>query len=153
MSVDTDVSAMQDLWSKTIGHMIEQGIQAIKTQEALAALKDEDVTIADTPADVVFQTDKVTLSRYRPLTKVRTDLPPVVICYGIFGRQTMIDLQQDRSLVQNLLRSGLDLYVVDWGNPTRADKYTTLDDLILGYLKDCIEYVVEEHGQPITMFG
>ena len=40
----------------------------------------------------------------------------------------MTDLQDDRSLVQNLLRLGVDLWVVDWGNPTRADRYLQLED-------------------------
>jgi hypothetical protein len=35
----------------------------------------------------------------------------------LFGRYTMADLQEDRSLVRNLLNLGIDLYVVDWGNP------------------------------------
>lgn len=154
MSVESDLQALNALWSKTVTHMIDQGIDAVKTQEALASLKDEEVAIAETPSDVVFTTDKVTLSRYRPLAEPRTDLPPVIICYGVFGRQTMIDLQEDRSLVRNLLKAGLDLYVVDWGNPTRADKYTTLDDLIMGYLKECVEFVVDGNdGQPVTLFG
>ena len=34
----------------------------------------------------------------------------------------MADLQEDRSLVRNLLKLGIDLYVVDWGNPSRADR-------------------------------
>jgi len=44
------------------------------------------------------------------------------------GRYTMADLQEDRSLVRNLLNLGVDLYVVDWGNPSRADRWLTLDD-------------------------
>lgn len=153
MSATEDIAALNTLWAKTVQHMMDQGIDAVKTQEALARLKDDAVTIADTPSEIVFKTDKVTLSQYKPLVKTRTDLPPVVISYGIFGRQTMIDLQEDRSLVRNLLEAGLDLYVVDWGNPTRADKYTTLDDLILGYLKDCVEFVAKKHDTPVTMFG
>jgi polyhydroxyalkanoate synthase len=71
--------------------------------------------------------DKVTLYHYRPLgePKVRT---PVLIAYGLVGRYTMVDLQEDRSLLRNLLNFGVDLYVVDWGNPNRADRYVTLED-------------------------
>ena len=62
------------------------------------------------------------------------DRTPVLIVYGLVGRWTMTDLQEDRSLVRNLLNLGLDLYVVDWGNPSRADRGLTLDDYIDGYL-------------------
>ena len=41
----------------------------------------------------------------------------MLIVYGLIGRYTMADLQEDRSLVRNLLKLGVDLYVVDWGNP------------------------------------
>ncbi|MEM9211108.1 MAG: alpha/beta fold hydrolase [Pseudomonadota bacterium] len=152
---ETDhTEGLNNLWSQTVRYMIDSGINAVQTQEALARIRNEDVTIADTPSEVVFRSDKVTLSRYTPVTDLRKDVPPVMITYGIFGRQTMIDLQEGRSLVRNLLDAGLDVYVVDWGNPTRADRYTTLDDLICGYLKDCAEFLVEKHdGKPITLFG
>ena len=65
-------------------------------------VKDEDVQIATTPKDEIWRQDKVTLYHYRPLAerKVQT---PVLIAYGLVGRYTMVDLQEDRSLVRNLL--------------------------------------------------
>ena len=100
-------------------------------------LRDDDVAIATTPKDEVWRQDKVSLHHYRPLAdkKVAT---PVLIVYGLIGRYTMADLQEDRSLVRNLLKLGVDLYVVDWGNPSRADRWLTLDDYIDGYLADCV---------------
>src|SRR4051794_27866901 len=107
-------------------------------------IKDEDVQIATTPKDQIWHQDKVTLYHYRPLTerKVRT---PVLIAYGLVGRYTMVDLQEDRSLVRNLLNLGVDLYVVDWGNPNRADRYVTLeayDD----YVDECVNVIAARHG-------
>ncbi len=149
-----DLTAFSETYNAAIEQMMAVGNRAIKSSETLSKLKQEDVQIAQTPADVVFGVDKVTLSRYRPLTDKVADAPPVVICYGLFGRQSMIDLQEDRSLVRNLLNDGIDVYVVDWGNPTRADQFTTLDDIILGYLRDCVEFVVDQNnGAPVSMFG
>lgn len=134
--------------------MLDSGLQAIKSSATLSKTKQEDVQIATTPCDVVFQLDKVTLSKYRPLTKKKANVPPVIICYGLFGRQTMIDLQEDRSLVRNLLSEGVDVYVVDWGNPTRADQFITVSDYIDIYLRGCVEYLVSENNnKPITLFG
>jgi polyhydroxyalkanoate synthase len=116
-------------------------------------VKDEDVQIATTPKDEVWRQDKVSLHHYRPLAerKVRT---PVVIAYGLVGRYTMVDLQEDRSLVRNLLNLGVDLYVVDWGNPSRADRYLTLEDYIDGYLNECVDVIAERHGvDRINLFG
>jgi polyhydroxyalkanoate synthase len=102
-------------------------------------VKDEDVQIATTPKDEIWRQDKVTLYHYRPLTE-RKVLTPVLIAYGLVGRYTMVDLQEDRSLVRNLLNLGVDLYVVDWGNPNRADRYVTLKDYDT-YLDECVNVI------------
>jgi polyhydroxyalkanoate synthase len=66
----------------------------------------------------------------------------------------MADLQEDRSLVRNLLNLGVDLYVVDWGNPSRADRWLTLDDYIDGYLDGCVQFICEQHGlDKISLLG
>ncbi|MDD9909433.1 MAG: alpha/beta fold hydrolase [Ahrensia sp.] len=145
--------AMQ-AWAASVQSLVESGAKAVRSSEFLASATDLEVAIAETPSDEVFRIDKVTVSRYQPLTEVRTDVPPVLISYGLFGRQTMIDLQEDRSLVRNLLSAGVDVYVVDWGTPTRADQFITLDDIIDDYLRSCVEYLASRNdGKPITMFG
>ncbi|CCH79038.1 Putative Poly-beta-hydroxybutyrate polymerase (phbC, phaC) [Nostocoides japonicum T1-X7] len=119
----------------------------------LGALSDEDVQIGATPKDLILQTDKVTLYRYRPLTEARVRTP-VLIAYGLIGRQTMADLQEDRSLVRNLLMEGIDLWVVDWGSATRADRWLTIDDYVNGYLDDCVSTMIETTGMPsVTLLG
>jgi len=152
-SVDALVEAQQ-AWGFAWHQLLKTGEQVLKSNGFLGKVRDEDVAIAETPADVVFQIDKVRLLRYKPLSKVRTDIPPMIICYGLFGRQTMIDLQEDRSLVRNLLMEGIDLYVVDWGNPTRADQFLNFDDYVERYLGSCVDYVYEKNkNKPVNLFG
>lgn len=117
------------------------GAKLLIGSKLLGDIRDEDVQIATTPKDLVWQQDKVSLHHYRPLAEKRVGVP-VLICYGLIGRWTMTDLQDDRSLVRNLLNLGLDLYVVDWGNPSRADRYLTLDDYIGSYLDDCVAEIM-----------
>ena len=149
-----DIKLAQEAWALVWKHMLETGEKMVKSNGFLGQIKNQDIAIAETPAEVVFEIDKVRLLHYKPLAKKRSDIPPMVICYGLFGRQTMIDLQEDRSLVRNLLMEGIDLYVVDWGNPTRADQYLNFDDYVERYLGGCVEYVFEENGnKPINMFG
>ena len=143
-----------EAWSTGWQHMIAAGTKSVRSSKFLSTASDTDVSIADTPADEVFQIDKVRVLKYYPLTDKKSKVPPVLISYGLFGRQTMIDLQEDRSLVRNLLGEGIEVYVVDWGTPTRADQYITLDDLINDYLRSCVEFVISQNsGEPITMFG
>ncbi len=115
--------------------------------------KDRDVEIATTPKKEVFRVDKTVLYRYDPAAKTTVGTP-VLVVYGLIGRYTMADLQEDRSLVRNLLAQGVDLYVVDWGNPTRSDRWLTLEDYIDGYLGDCVDHILEATGLPsLTLLG
>ncbi len=143
-----------EAWKYVLSDVMDAGVKAVRTGEILSGVSQCAVEIAETPSDIVFQIDKVCVSRYRPLAKVRADVPPVLICYGLFGRQTMIDLQEDRSLVRNLLKAGIDVYVVDWGTPTRVDQFLNMDDYIDDYLGSCVEHVVAANdGKPVTIFG
>ena len=143
-----------EAWTLAWQQMLDAGGRAVKSSGFLGKTRADDVAIAETPAEVVFQIDKVRLFRYQPLSKKKPNTPPVLICYGLFGRQTMIDLQEDRSLVRNLLSEGIDVYVVDWGNPTRADQFLSFDDYVERYLGSCAEYLFNQNNRkPISMFG
>lgn len=148
------MEAAGEAWALAWTQMMEAGAKAMKSNAFLTETRESEVEIAETPADVVFEIDKVRILHYKPLAEPRKDCAPVLICYGLFGRQTMIDLQEDRSLVRNMLMAGLDVYVVDWGNPTRADQFLTFDDYIDLYLGSAVEHLVETNkGEPITLFG
>ncbi len=119
----------------------------------LGDISDSDVEIANTPKREVFRSDKVVLYRYEPLAK-NTIKTPVLVAYGLIGRYTMADLQEDRSLIRNLLAQGVDVYVVDWGNPSRADRWLTLDDYVEGYLNDCVEFMCEQSNvDAVNLLG
>ena len=129
------------------------GSRMMRGVKLLNEVRDEEVTIGATAKDLIWRQDKVSLYRFRPVVaqKVKT---PVLITYGLVGRWTMADLQEDRSLVQNLLKAGIDLYVVDWGNPSRADRFLTLDDYIGSYLDGCVQEIRERTGvDKITLLG
>jgi polyhydroxyalkanoate synthase len=109
-------------------------------RELLEKTRDRDVQIATTPKREVFRQDKMVLYHYVP-TAPKTLKTPVLIVYGLVGRYTMADLQEDRSLVRNLLAQGIDLYVVDWGTASRSDRWLNLEDYIDGYLGECVDFI------------
>jgi len=79
---------------------------------------------------------------------------PILIVYALVNRPYMVDLQEDRSLVRNLLKLGMDVYLIDWGYPSRADRWLTLDDYINGYIDNCVDVVRERHGgNPINILS
>jgi len=93
---------------------VEMSDKLLKAGRLLSAIKDADVDVGATPKKLVMRRDKVELFRYESLTeqKVKT---PVLLAYGLIGRYTMADLQEDRSLVRSLLRQGLHLWLGDCG--------------------------------------
>ena len=99
--------------------------------------------------DAVYREDKLTLYRYRPIAP-SAGLPPVLIVYALVNRPYMMDLQSDRSLIRRLLELGLDIYLIDWGYPDGADRYTDLNDYINGYLHRCLDVVLRSHEIPST---
>ncbi len=109
---------------------------------ALQAASGVEVGCSD--KDAVFRDDKVTLYRYRPITKP-AGVTPLLISYALVNRPYMMDLQQDRSLIRRLLEQGLDIYLIDWGYPDGADRFIDLDDYINGYLDSCLQHVLDTH--------
>jgi polyhydroxyalkanoate synthase len=111
------------------------------------------VSFGASEKDAVYREDKLTLYHYRPIAP-SANLPPVLIVYALVNRPYMMDLQPDRSLIRRLLELGLDLYLIDWGYPDGADRFTDLNDYINGYLHRCLGVVLREHRlESTTVLG
>lgn len=137
-----------------VTEFLDFGNQFAKGLELLSEVDKETVQVGITPKEKVANFDKVELYRYQSLTDKIEKTQPVLIVYGLIGRYTMIDLQEDRSLVRGLLKQDVDLYVVDWGYPSRADQYMSFDDYVAYYMDECVEHICQEHGlDSITVFG
>jgi polyhydroxyalkanoate synthase len=103
--------------------------------------------------DAVFQSGKLTLYRYRPISRP-SKAAPLLIVYALVNRPYMMDLQEDRSLIRGLLAEGLDVYLVDWGYPDGADRFTTLADYINGYLAECVDHVLAgSRSDAVNLLG
>jgi polyhydroxyalkanoate synthase subunit PhaC len=115
-------------------------------------LQPMDTDIASTPYEIVYQEDRVKLKYYRPEKKrLRT---PLLVVYALINRETMLDLQPDRSVVRTLLNSGLEVYMIDWGYPTRKDKFLTIDDHVNGYMDEIVDFILDRHSLPkINLMG
>jgi len=112
-----------------------------------------DVSFGCSDKDAVYREDKLTLYHYRPIAP-SAELPPVLIVYALVNRPYMMDLQPDRSLIRRLLELGLDLYLIDWGYPDGADRFTDLNDYINGYLHRSLDVVLRKAGLPaVTLLG
>ncbi|MBI1733015.1 MAG: class III poly(R)-hydroxyalkanoic acid synthase subunit PhaC [Gammaproteobacteria bacterium] len=103
-----------------------------------------DVQAGVSPRSAVYREDKVVLYHYEPRVPQPLAIP-VLICYALVNRPYMADLQDGRSLIQGMLKQGLDVYLIDWGYPDGGDRYLTLDDYINGYLDRCVDVIRRRH--------
>jgi polyhydroxyalkanoate synthase len=134
--------------TKEIGDL---NLKLIKGSKSLMEVGEIDVGTA--PKELVYQQDKMRLFHYKNEGKVTCGVP-VLIVYALVNKEYMLDLQPDRSIVRNLLAHGMDLYIVDWGYPTRADMYLTLDDYINVYMGDCVDHIRKTSGHDkINLMG
>jgi polyhydroxyalkanoate synthase len=125
-----------------------------KTKKASEVLLGElDTELAQTPYEVVYQQDRVKLKHYIPRTDTKFSTPLLVV-YALINRETMLDLQPGRSVVERFLDAGIDLYMIDWGYPTRKDRFQGFDDHINGYMDEIVDYIRDEHHvDQINLMG
>jgi len=127
--------------------------QLLKGFDNWSHLREDDIDIGVTPKEVVYREDKLALYHYQPQVEQSFAIP-VLIVYALVNRPFMVDLQDDRSLVANLLRFGLDIYLIDWGYPSRGDRWLTLDDYINGYIDNCVDVIRKKHNlNRINLLG
>jgi polyhydroxyalkanoate synthase subunit PhaC len=128
--------------SKLAEEAEKAGESAQKASDVL--LEPLETEIAVTPYDVVYEEDRVKLKHYKP--SIDTQLKrPLLIVYALINRETMLDLQPGRSVVQNLLQEGIDVYMIDWGYPARKDRYLTIDDHVNGYMDNIVDFILDKH--------
>jgi polyhydroxyalkanoate synthase len=128
--------------------MQESGRSVLKTMLGMG-----EVEVGTSEKRCVYSDDKIRLYRYAPLAR-SAGLKPLLICYAMVNRPYLLDLQPDRSFIRELLHAGLDVYLLDWGYPDGADRFSTFDEYVDGYLRRCVEFVLEEHAiDSLTLLG
>ncbi len=106
-----------------------------------------DAAPAVTPCDVVYQQGTLRLLRYGNQTDSNC-AEPVLVCFSLVNRPYILDLQADRSVIRRLLDAGLDVYLIDWGIPTPADRTLQICDYVCGFMKQVADFVCTHAGSP-----
>jgi polyhydroxyalkanoate synthase len=138
--------------SRELVELNEKMIGGVKT---LSELSNDDVQVGTAPKEAVYHEDKLTLYRHTPVVPEDKLFPiPVLIVYALVNRPAVADLQENRSMIRNLLKAGMDVYLIDWGYPSRSDRWLNLDDYINGYIDNCVDFIREKHGlDKINLLG
>ena len=139
-------------WMNSLDTLVEKRYgQAAAGMKLLANPPAADVGTSE--CEVAYKKDKMRLLHYAGGPQKKAPVP-VLLVYALINRPYILDLQQDRSVVQTLLRRGLDVYMIDWGKPTDGDRFLGLEDYVERYMDDCFDVIMERSGQEsISVLG
>jgi polyhydroxyalkanoate synthase len=93
------------------------------------------------PKQVVWRRGKARLVRYE--SDRRTRKPPVVIIWSIVSRAYILDLRPGHSFIEQLLADGIDVFMLDWGEPDAVDAGNTLETYVDNYLPRALDRALE----------
>ncbi len=125
------------------------------------------VLAGQTPFDVLADDGLVSLRHYPPLTETTVDLGeatvpvadrvhrvPVVIVPPLAVNMLIYDLFPQRSLVRYLRARGFEVYLIDWGMPTREHSHYNLHTYVAELLPRYLEKVRHHSGeQDLSLHG
>jgi polyhydroxyalkanoate synthase len=79
---------------------------------------------------------------------------PVLVTYSFVLKPYVFDLAPGNSVVENLVKAGFDVYMLDFGVPSREDAGLAIEDLVLDYMHDAVQKVVEISGAAeVSLLG
>jgi len=109
-------------------------------------VRDPKTLVGRTRFDVIYQRDKLQVRRYQ-IGSVKPTYPiPVLLVPPLMVKPFIFDLQPRRSLVTTLIQRGFQVYLVDFGEPDKADAYVTLNDYVLDWMPTACRVTKEDAG-------
>ena len=126
-----------DRWSFSPGRAVTRQLMEMDHRRT--------ASVGETPSEVVYTENKLELHHYEARTERKRDVP-LLLVYAIINRPYVLDFQPDRSVVGQFLDHGFDVYLLDWGEPSRLDTDLGLDDYVTRYLANCVDVVTERTG-------
>src|SRR5689334_15614709 len=131
-------------WSKWQESILTEGIANARRLAMLPSLyqRAQRVKKGATPSEVVYEEDRLKLLHY-PGTGAPRHATPLIVVFALVNRPYILDLKPGRSVVSHFVERGFDTYLIDWGEPTAADRHLTLDDYINGYMSNVVDFLCE----------
>jgi len=106
-----------------------------------------------TKHEVVYQKDRMRLLYYASDAKSKRS-PPVLMVYAVINKPYVLDLHPDRSVIRTFLKKGFDVYLIDWGAPSRSDRFISTEDYVERYIDYAVDWLTESLGiKQVSLFG
>jgi polyhydroxyalkanoate synthase len=94
-----------------------------------------------TPATVVYRENKLKLLRLVDSAGKPRDGPPVLFVPAPVSRYFIIDLLPGRSFAGHVANAGFDVYIADFGEPAREDRFADLAYYVDGLVRRCVRTI------------
>ncbi|WP_267162681.1 class III poly(R)-hydroxyalkanoic acid synthase subunit PhaC [Halovenus salina] len=123
-----------------LAHLAARAIeQGPLPEDRLTTLFSPDV--GHTDSKMIYEENKLELHYYEPAEKRHET--PICLVYALVNRPYILDLQPDRSVIGQLLDAGFEVYLIDWGEPSRLDTTLGLEDYVCRYLDNCVSVITD----------
>lgn len=117
-----------------------------RLRNVLGIVKRKLPPIATTPARVVHAENKWRLLRYeRPEDAPVRYKTPVLLVPSLINRHYVLDLTPGQSMAETMLQRGHDVFIIDWGTPSREDRYLNFDTICDKIIARCLR-IAAKHG-------
>ncbi len=131
---------------------MEQNTASKKLFGFVNTLLQPDPEINLTPRTAVWKRNKATLWHYAPASKKYSI--PIFLVYSLVNQPFILDLGPQNSLIEALVNSGYDVYLLDFGIPGYEDKDITMEDYITEYIQKGVKRALYHSGaDEITVMG
>jgi poly[(R)-3-hydroxyalkanoate] polymerase subunit PhaC len=101
----------------------------------------------------VYQQNNLRLYHFNSERK-RLPKPPILIVFALVNRAYILDVTPAHSVIQPLLAAGLDVYLIDWGDPRAQDASLPLAHYVVDYLHNCVQHIRRQPGcDRLTVLG
>ncbi len=122
------------------------------TPEELEAIKKK-LRLNPTPREVIYREAAGKLYRFTPVKK-KLHPVPLLIVPSLILKYYIMDLLKEHSLIESLVKQGVDVYLLDWGTPGPEYGHLTFDYYIDTFLRRAVRKVSRETGQEkINLLG
>ncbi|MDP6377356.1 MAG: alpha/beta fold hydrolase [Pseudomonadales bacterium] len=141
---NSNQQAKEDLGTR-VQAMVKRAIQRnVKGLEFISAPK---APVGLTPKDIIYKRGTLRLYHYHPLSH-EVYRVPVLLVMATTNKAFVFDLAPGQSMVEYLLKSGFDVFVIDWEPPTIGERGLTLEDYTQDFIPACVDKVNQTTGEP-----
>ncbi len=104
--------------------------------------------VGQTPRTLIWTKNKAQLYRYNRPAQVPVQYrTPLLIVYALINKPYILDLIPQRSFIEYMVNRGIDIYLLEWGIFGPEDKHLRFDDLVMEYLPQVVQQVLEMSGE------